>query len=297
MNLKDIDKKIEELEDEARTKAEKDHILSLGKLYKGSDEMVSSVDYYALAQKEKTPFVAPSALRGLDMLLAGGFRPGNLILISGPTKQGKTTFCQTLTYNFYKQNYLSLWFSFDTPPVEIIERFPKTKTPIFFLPRRNEIDKKIEWIENKIIEGIAKNGIKVVFIDHLESLAGYSNNAPNYAAELQSIVRELKEISMRWNVVIFLNHHIRQIGAEEVPHYTHLKNSSGPAQEADTTIMIWRDRIKGTYGEITYANTGNVSVQLQRYVWGKLGTIKVLLDDNMFVEPSNVQATQQDDVF
>lgn len=282
MRIDEIDSTIENLEEELKEKEEKENLLWLKKQYKGSDEILSADVYYRLAKKEKVPFKLFSKIKGLDRITEG-FRPGNLIIVSGPTKQGKTTFCQTLTYDFFKEDSRSLWFSFDTPPLELIERFPSHDLPIFYLPKRNEIEKKISWIEDKIIEAIAKYKIKAVFVDHLESLARYSNNAPNYAAELQSIVRELKEMAMRWNVVVFLNHHIRQIEDNQVPNWTHLKNSTGPAQESDLTIMVWRDRLKAQFGEIIYANTGNISVQLNRRT-GKTGIIKVSCIDNLFSE-------------
>jgi len=283
MKISELDKIIEDLSVESKETHEKLELLWLKKQYSGPDEVISAEILYAALKKDKPQFKVFSGLEGLDKI-TDGFRPGNLLIISGPTKQGKTTFCQTLTYNFWRQKYNCLWFSFDTPPMELIERFPEDKTPKFYLPRRNEIDKKTKWVESKIIEGIAKFDVKIIFIDHLESLAGYSNSAPNYASELQSIVRELKEMSIRWNVVIFLNHHLRQTGENEIPNWTQLKNSSGPAQESDMTLMIWRDRIKTPVpGEVVYENTANISLQLNRRT-GKTGTIKVVWKNNLFYE-------------
>ena len=288
MEIKDIDNVISELESKSDELKDKENLLWLKRNYNGPDEVVPADVLYKALKRDKPQFSVISNIKGLDVI-TGGFRPGNLIIISGPTKQGKTTFCQTLTYNFWQQKYESLWFSFDTPPQELIERFPKGRMPKFYLPRTNIIGKKIRWIEAKIIEGIAKYGIRIVFIDHLESLALFSNNAPNYSAELQSIVKELKEISMRWNVVILLNHHIRQIHDNEAPNWTQLKNSSGPAQESDMTIMVWRNRIKTSLpGEIVYEDTANISVQLNRRT-GKTGTIKVDFKDNLFYESGGIQ--------
>ena len=281
MDIKDLDEKIATLEDEVKTKKERDELLWLKKQYRGSDEVIPADLYYQLIKKEKVPFKAYSKIPSLDKIVEG-FRPGNLIIVSGPTKQGKTTLCQTLTYQFTNQQLPCLWFSFDTPPSELIERFPEGKCPLFYLPKRNEIEKKMDWIESKIIEGIAKFGVKVVFVDHLESIARFSNNAPNFAAELQSISRDLKEMSMRWNVIIFLNHHIRQIDESQVPNWTMMKNSSGPAQESDLTIMVWREKEKIS-GETVYTNTTQISVQLHRRT-GKTGNVKVAWNNNLFTE-------------
>lgn len=282
MYLSELDSEISSLEEEIKDKDQKEKLLWLKKQYRGSDEIISTKIYQRLIKKEQVPYKVYSEIPSLDKIIEG-FRPGTLSIVSGPTKQGKTTFCQTLTYNFYKEKFRSLWFSFDTPPIELIERFPRDKSPIFYLPRRNFIEKKITWIEAKIIEAIAKYDIKIVFVDHLESLARYSNNAPNYAAELQSLVRELKDMAMRWNIIIFVNHHIRQISEGQSPNWTHLKNSTGPAQEADITMMVWRELMRGDFGDSIYSDVGNLSVQLHRRT-GKTGLIKIIHRDNLFYE-------------
>lgn len=283
METKDIDKVIEDLEKDLIGASEKENVLWIKKQYSGPDEVIPADVLLKALKRDKPQYKLYSGIKSFD-LITDGFRPGNLIIISGPTKQGKTTFCQTLTYNFWRQKFEALWFSFDTPPIELIERFPENKMPKFYMPKRNEIGNKISWIESKIIEAIAKYGIRVVFIDHLESLSRFTNNAPNYAAELQSLSKELKEIAIRWSITIFLNHHIHQIKDGEVPNWTQLKNSSGVAQESDMTILVWRNRLKSVLpGEVVYENTANVSLQLNRRT-GKTGTIKVVWKDNIFYE-------------
>ena len=258
--------------------------MELQKRYQGSDELISSKDFLAKAKKEHDLYIVNSGLKSLDGII-GGFRPGTLVIISGPTKQGKTTFCQTLTTNFTNQQFKCLWLSFDTPSIELIERF--SPLPVFYLPKRNSPEKKMTWIESKIIEGLAKYNTRIVFIDHLGFLTRFADKNTNHATELTSIVREIKEISIRWNVTIFLNHHIRQIDAEVVPNWSHLKDSSGPAQDSDITILIWRGRLKGKFG-IEYDDSAFVSVQLHRRT-GKTGLVKVKYKNNLFHEESGQQ--------
>lgn len=246
--------------------------------YSGEDKVITASEFKAGTVKEVDLYRAGSGISELDKII-GGFRPGNLIIVSGPTKQGKTTFCQTLTRNLSRQNYKCLWFSFDTPAIELIDRFDKS-LPIFYLPKRNLPEKKLEWIESRIIEGISKFNIRMIFIDHLEFLTRFTDKSSNYSTELTAIVRELKSIAIQWNVTIFLNHHIRSIDLETVPNYTHLKNSSGPAQDSDLTLMVWREKVKGQFG-IEYTDNGFISVELNRRT-GKTGKIRVKFDNNFF---------------
>ena len=273
----DIDKTISDLDEKSDSDEEKKRIQELYKNYKGSDEVIPADEYQKLIVREEVLYRVSSGLTDLDKIIEG-FRPGNVIIVSGPTKQGKTTFCQTLTENFTKQDFKCLWFFFDTPAIEVIERFQEI--PIFYLPKRNEPEKKLEWIEQKIIEGLVKYDTRMVFVDHLGFLTRFSSERDNYSTELTSIVRELKEIAIRWNVTIFLNHHIKKIDSESTPRWSDLKDSSGPAQDSDITIMVWRERVKGEFGS-EYTDFGFVSVQLHRRT-GRTGTIRVECRDGLF---------------
>lgn len=279
LNIEKIKRELEGLQKESSSPEEDARLLELHKTYSGSDQIISAKDFLKLYEETEVLYKAGSGLTELDKIVEG-FRPGTLIIISGPTKQGKTTLCQTLTNNFTEQKYQCLWFSFDTPPGELIGRFKKL--PVFFLPKRNEPEKKMDWIELRIIEGIAKYNTRMIFIDHLGFLSRYTDRAQNYATELTSIVRELKEISIRWGVTIFLNHHIRGIDAEITPNYGHLKDSSGPAQDSDITIMVWRERKKADYG-VDFTNNSYISVQLHRRT-GKTGTFKVHFEENTLID-------------
>lgn len=282
MKIDDIEATITKLESKSQAKAEKERLLEMKKQYTGTDEVVSAKDYYGEIKKEKILYKAFAGMPKLDSIIEG-FRPGTVVIISGPTKQGKTTFCQTLTKAFSANGYECLWFSFDTPPYELIERF--ATMPTFYLPRNNFPEKKLEWLESKIIEGLAKYNTRMIFIDHLGSISRFSDETSNHATELTSVVRELKDISMRWNVTIFLNHHIQKIDLSTTrPAWYHMKDSSGPGQEADITIMISKGMklIDKRTGAFEYDGTGKVSVELNRR--GKTGMVDVLHKNNAFEE-------------
>lgn len=280
MSHEHIEKKIKELEEETKEKNERNNFLELYREYEGDDEIITSVDYRKSHEKREDLYLAYSQIRGLDNIIEG-FRPGTVVIVSGPTKQGKTTLCQTLTHNFYTQGFKSLWFSFDTPTIEVINRMDESIS--FYVPKQYPAEKKVIWIEEKIIESLAKYDTRIVFIDHLEFITGYSENFSNYATELQSIVRELKRISIKWNVTLFVNHHLRQINEESIPNWTQLKNSSGVAQDSDITIMMWRNRKKDRNGIMQYENSSIISVQLHRRT-GKTGYVRVNFSNNLFTD-------------
>lgn len=280
MRIEEIDEELEKLGIIAKTVDEKDRLFEMKRKVHGPDEIVSSVDYMKTNKQEEVLFKAFTGLPTIDGWIKG-FRPGSVNIISGLTKQGKTTFCQTMTVNFTNQGLKCLWFSLDTPPIELIERFPSM--PLFYLPKDNFLEQKIEWIEDKVIEGLAKFDTRIVFIDNLEFLTLYEKGGDNYANQLGNAVIRLKQIAMKWNVVIFLNHHVRSIPEGKVPSWQDLKDSSSIAHHADTVFTVWRNMIKTPQGNVYDPTIGFISLQAQRR-GGKTGIQKVEHKDNLFYE-------------
>jgi replicative DNA helicase len=280
MDIKSIDQEVAKLDKELQTEEQKQRLFEIKKKYTGDDEVISAVEYFKQNKKDDVLFKAMTLLPTVDSLIEG-FRPGTLNIISGITKEGKTTFCQTLTVNFTKQGFKCLWFSLDTPAIELLERFKEI--PIFYLPKDTFADQKLEWLEQKIIEGLAKYDTRIIFIDNLEFLSIYEKNRENYANQLGQVIIKLKQIAIKWNVIIFLNHHIKQIEQGKTATWFDLKDSSGIAHHSDTVFMIYRHKIpvKGGWQEVP--NTGVIDLQLQRR-GGKKGKVKVIHSENMFYE-------------
>ncbi len=288
MNINDINKYMSSLEQEAETLSEQNRIAQMMNEYTGDDQVVDTATYLEAMQRLRggDPYKAFAGLSQLDYLTEG-FWEGNIVVISGPTKEGKTTFCQTLTINFAKAKQAVLWMPFDTPGEELIKRF---RDPItFYLPKKNASVKDLEWVEQRIIEGIAKYNTRIIFIDHLGSLVHNEMDNSNYATYLQHIMVRLKEIAMQWRVVIFLNHHIAKIGTNETPMLSNLKDSSGVAQEADFVLMIWRKKERRG-SVIDYANEARIQVQANRRT-GKSGVVCLKHMGDYFIEIENEEET------
>lgn len=298
MEVNEIDKILKNIDSELQTTEQKSMFISLMKQYEGDDEITSSDEYVEAMNRlrgNKEIMKLYSRLPTMDKITEG-FWEGNVVVISGPTKEGKTTLFQTLTMNFTDEGHKCLWFPFDTPGEELIQRF-KHETKIY-LPKKNPSAKKLDWIEKKIIEGLAKYGTRVVFIDHLGMLTRASDNERNYSTELSSIMMELKQIAIRWRVVIFLNHHIKKIQADTVPMYSDLKDSSGVAQDSDMVIMVWRKKEKRN-GVIYHLDKAALGIQTNRRT-GKTGVVHVVHKGDHFeeeiLETRKVEVESTDDI-
>lgn len=278
LEAKEIEKEVKELGSEVKKSINYEEIL---RVYKGEDEVVEAKTYMETIEslrKNTEALRLPSGLPGLDSIIEA-FWEGNLVVVSGPTKEGKTTFCQTLTLHFSAMGQNCLWFPFDTPAEELISRFNEKVN--IFLPQKNPPSKKLEWLEKRIIEGLAKFNTRIVFIDHLGMLTR-SDNFHNYATELQKIVEELKQIAIRWRVIIFINHHIRKIDTYTIPTLSDLKDSVGVATDSDMVLMVWRKKKKTDHGPDT-SNEGTISVLSNRRT-GRTGWVDLVHQGDRFLQ-------------
>lgn len=205
--------------------------------YTGEDEVVTSYDikHELASMPDNVRF--SSGLRKLDEII-DGFEGGELIAISGPRKAGKTLWAQTLTKYFFDQAINSLWFSFELTPKQFISRFGGDM-PVFLMPKKLKAY-AMDWLEDRIIESIAKYSISVIFIDHLHFLFDMAKMR-NTSIEIGQIIRHLKRLAIDLNIVVFVMCHTQKIsGSVEDLNDEVIRDSSFISQESDCGMLIWR---------------------------------------------------------
>ncbi len=209
------------------------------------DAVVLPIEEAASFYKDlKTEFFS-TGIEKFDNALLGGFKMGDLVVISGKTGTGKTSFAQFITKNLADKKIPSLWFTYEVFVAELWRKFQNMGVKenfISYTPLKN-VSGRVDWLEKKIIESKAKYNVKVVFIDHLgfltKKLADY-NETKNYSLYLGSLCRELKKIAIDFNLAIVLMVHPKKtIGDMDNEDLAH---SAGIAQEADTVIFVKRKK-------------------------------------------------------
>ena len=103
--------------------------------YAGADRVVHAKDKkteISEQEKTRTPFSARTGLSALDECL-DGFRRGQLVIVSGPPKNGKTLLCQNLSSRFTKQGHRCAWFEYELNYEEFLAKFPEGEID-FHLP-------------------------------------------------------------------------------------------------------------------------------------------------------------------
>ncbi len=221
--------------------------------YEGDDKVLTSFELRdkLLAEKREPHVSVKAGIPGIDYACEG-FRDGELIIISGPTKQGKTLLGQTLTVNFAKQREYPGWFSYEVPARQFLEQFPTL--PLFYLPTNNKAQ-DFNWFMERCLEAFFKYNTRIFFIDHLHFLVDMAR-VNNPSLEIGSIVRRIKRFAVDNDFIIFLLAHIKKSEGDDLS-YKDLRDSSFIAQDSDTVIMVKRTPKNGQ-------NTARARVEFHR---------------------------------
>jgi replicative DNA helicase len=188
-----------------------------------------------LAGEKTDPRVnVKSLIPGIDHACEG-FQDGELIIISGVTKHGKTLLAQTFTMNFYKQKQYPCWFSYEVPARQFLDQFPIL--PLFYLPSKNQAA-NFDWFMERCLEAHFKYNTRIFFIDHLHYLIDMAR-VKNPSLDIGTIVRRVKRFAVDNDFIMFLLAHVSKTDSDNVS-YRDLRDSSFIAQESDTVIMIKR---------------------------------------------------------
>ncbi|MGA2956107.1 MAG: DnaB-like helicase C-terminal domain-containing protein [Thermodesulfobacteriota bacterium] len=206
------------------------------KEYDGEDQVISSHEM-ALKLKERPEALirVKSLIPSLDASIEG-FQDGELIIISGPTKMGKTLLAQTLTVNFTKQQYFPLWFSYEVPLPQFLSQF--AEPPLIYLPQKLRAH-VLPWVEERIQESFLKWRTRIVFIDHLHFLFDIARTK-NPSIEIGTVIRRLKTLAVNGGFIIFLLCHTTKGKSESDLSYESIRDSSFISQESDSVLMIKR---------------------------------------------------------
>lgn len=185
--------------------------------------------------------VFPLGISHFDKIMDGGVRDGELIVISGETGQGKTTFAQVLTTNLDKKKVPSLWFSYEMSPYYLYDKFVQMgqRSDSLIYSPIELTENTVKFVEQQIDTAVNDFACKVVFIDHLHYLIPLNQSA-NASLLIGGVVRELKRLAIKKNIIIFLIAHTKKIYKDEELSLSSIRDSSLIAQESDFVFLIER---------------------------------------------------------
>lgn len=239
--------------------------------YAGRDRIVSSHELAEeLKKTDESVFKIPTGVKSLDRILGDGVEAGELIIVTGPTGEGKTTLLMTVTKNMADADIKSVWFTLEVTPRQFLQKLMKAtgedekKLPLFYLPHAGVEDaddayvkdweqkhrrkyEMIDWIEDRIIEAkvkIEQDGslLKAVYIDHIHQIFSLARSTSNISLEIGDMVARIKDIAITHNLAIFLIAHTKdpQEGTSREPRKEDIRDSGLISRLADSIIGVWR---------------------------------------------------------
>ena len=289
-SLKEINQRIKEVENSYRS-GEMDLTESTSiieetlKEYVGEDRVIPISEYQMPVYDEKSSFF--SGIKKLDDIF-GKFKKGDIFTITAPTGQGKSTFAREIFIRFAEQGKKCLYFSYEDRNEGFIEKLGKN-LPEGYIPMILN-DKSLTWIEARVLEAILKYNVEIVFIDNLKSITDFMARSVNNSIEFS--MQRLKEIAMKYNILIFLCAHIRKDESKNID-INSIKDSSAIADISSLVIALIREVEKSEYTNITSfsviknRNNGNLKRFKMNFIQAgvsgrfdeKVGDLKELADE------------------
>lgn len=232
--------------------------------------------------------------------ITDGFREQQLITISAHSKHGKTAFGVFLMEVLEELKPILIPLEQSAEELISQRRLNQYAIPRFLTPERLAARVTTDWIEERVVEGIAKFDTKMVVIDHLGYIDDFGENnrysRENLAYRIQLVMQQLKQIAKRWNVIVFLLCHIQQQDEGKPPTLADLKGSSGILQESDKVILLWiKNEMRKKVRIYTTKVLLNVAANRQTGSKGNVGLYFDMktgryIEDNQWVESLERQA-------
>jgi replicative DNA helicase len=249
-----LDQKIEELDFETESKEKEIHDVILKVL---STEKVDRI---------KTGW------KTIDKMTCG-FQLGDVVILGGRPSMGKTTLAISLALTFRKNNrkifFISLEVSDESIAMKVISNLASaTKKDLLeniagervseaqLNTIASELNGKGFYIDDKpklnesqicsrIKKMVKKNGVNVVFIDHL-GLIGFSkqNKSNNKNHEIDAIVREISATAKELGIVVIILSQLSRANEARVnkrPLLSDLRDSGTIEQNADIIMFVHRE--------------------------------------------------------
>ena len=196
--------------------------------------------------------------------LTGGFREQQMIGIGAHSGHGKTAMGMYMLKQYEKLNPVLI--PLEQSSEELIEQRADNGqfVPNYLSPKKHESRVQVDWIEERIIEGIAKYNTKLVVIDHMGYIdAGNRYERSGEHIQIEKKLQDIKHLGIKWNIIIILIQ-LNQLDETVPPSLKDLKGSSAIRQECDKVIFLWRkNQLSGKVR--VYSNDTMFSLQKNRF--------------------------------
>jgi len=235
----------------------------VAKEYSGEYQLVWSTETLEEIKNRPQKTSHNTGIQELDEL-TGGLREQQMVGIGAQSGHGKTAFGMFLLEQYKDLN--PVFLPLEQSSEELIEQRMENGQfiPHYLAPKRHAAHVTPDWIEERIVEGIAKYNSKLVMLDHM----GYIEAGDNYRRESEHLriekkLQDIKHLAIKWNVIVVILIQLQQLEEEQAPQLRDLKGSSAIRQECDKILFLWRNNTK-TGKARAYDNKVLISLQKNR---------------------------------
>jgi len=250
-----IEKGLSQHWDEAKRKS----VSSIGARVRNTKEMVSELDMAFENRDRLSGF--KTSLEPLDKLL-GGWRPGEVTILSGEPGVGKSTFCAFLSLLQASGGVPCLHFTFEVAPFSIMKKWVTmlARCPFSRLDRQSYVStrKKLALrplyipqtygicempeVRRVVYDSCTRHGVEFLVLDHLGFLSMMGQDASNDVKTTGTIMREIKRWALDLKIHVLLVHHLRKKtqGQRSSSGLSELRGSGEVGQLADNVIILRR---------------------------------------------------------
>lgn len=226
--------------------------------------------------------------------LTGNLVPGDLFILSGQAKVGKTTLALNIgLYNSFTHKIPVLNVCLEMRPERTVAKIvsalrlikkddikisdldlvaSKFKNKPFYLAHFYSFTP--ESVFETIRSAVQRYGIGLLIFDHLHYLVRGTNNV---VAEISSAVRKFKLTAEELRIPIILIAQPRKLsGKTSRMTIDDLRDSSAIGQDADTVCIVHRERLPSKGGSKTaiFSENTEIRIEASRYATGGITTIK-----------------------
>lgn len=267
-----------------------ERLKAVAKEYRGEYELIWSHDTLEEIKNEPPQEAHNTGLKELDDL-TGGLGLQQMIGLGAQSGHGKTAFGLWLLEKY--KNLNPVFIALEQSPKELVRQRLKNGqfVPNFLHSKKHDAMVDPDWVEERLVEGIAKYNTKLVMIDHM----GYLEVGKDYRREdnhlrIEKKLQAIKHLAMKWNVIIVILIQLDQMEEHEPPQIRNLKGSSAIRQECDKIIFLWRNNAK--VGKTrSYDNKVLISLQKNRQtgINGNVGSEFIFQTGDYQITPDTME--------
>lgn len=209
--------------------------------YEGEYKVVSNIskaEYYS-----SLPPVEPINI-GLPLIneYLKGVTPGELIVIGGHPKSGKSTLARTIIRNLSLAGNPPLVLSYEEPDDQLLTKFDNwSKDITFYMPNKMKAF-DVNWVESRCLEAREKYGTLITFVDHGQFL--FEVTAQTNALTVGNAAKKIKNVARENKIIIFLMWHLAKPDNKTVTlaqmNEHQLRDTQVLLNELDSLILTYR---------------------------------------------------------